>query len=52
MRTLAKSVGLTLSFAILFVVLKIPADTDLLGVLFVALVILFWRPRRLRGLER
>lgn len=43
-----KSAGLTLAFALLFVALGIPADRDVLGVLFVALVILFWRPRRLR----
>lgn len=48
MRTLAKSTALTLSFAALFVALKIPADTDLLGVLFVSGLLLFWLPRRLR----
>lgn len=52
MRTLAKSAGLTLAFAALFVSLGIPADRDVLGVLFVSGLLLFWLPRRLRGLER
>lgn len=52
MRTVLKSTLLTLAFAALFVVLGIPADRDLLGVLFVAGLVIFWLPRRLRGMER
>lgn len=43
-----KSAALTLAFAALFVSLGIPADRDVLGVLFVAGLLLFWLPRRMR----
>ncbi len=43
-----KSAALTLAFATLFIVLGIPTEPDLLGVLFACGLVLFW-PRLLRG---